>query len=706
MKKQTSRLNGMGLSALLLLVGSAFASAQTTIFVSPRGSDRYDGLSRTVNARERTGPFRNLEKAQATIRAMKQAGRLSPNGAQVIILDGTYNLRGSLDLKVEDSGTATAPIIWKADNPGKAIIDGGRILTTWRKVPTSMQSFLKPEARDKVVRASLRSLRIKNFRLAKRAMNTTTSATLPELFWDGEPQKISTYPNTGWLRVPANHDGNAQNFRTADNQVRNWSWDDEFWVNGFMKYEWADATERATANKSTNVVSLVAPNEYGIAANGRYRFQNVLEELDQPGEYYIDAKRGMVYFYPPADKIGKRVTVSISSDPLVKAYLTKYVRFEGIKLINGQRSAFDMADVQNIAIIGCTVSNMGVNGIAIARGKSCTIDSNNIENVGEMGIRVSGGDRLTLVSGDNVITNNEITNYSRINRAHRPGIWVHGVGTEISYNRIHDASSMAVLINGNNHTIENNEIARIGKDMDDVSAIGIGRNPTFQGNIVRNNLIQDLVSTVTDAQTGRPKGLVVGMYMDDGASGVQVYGNIFRRCAIGVLIGGGRDNAVRNNVFWDNQVDLHMDARMVADPNLLNDWNLTGMLSEVNYNQAPYSTAYPNLANLMSDDPTYPKRNTFRNNVSNNLTNAFWWRHNVDTLASPGGAAAIGVTSNYIGNNPGFVNPAADDFRPLPGSNAESVGFTGVNGSDIGLKVTAGRDAVSPLWGTARRINY
>ena len=46
-----------------------------------------------------------------------------------------------------------------------------------------------------------------------------------------------------------------------------------------------------------------------------YRFENVPEELDEPGEYYIDRQSGMLYFYPPEDAPKDSVLTITMSTP-------------------------------------------------------------------------------------------------------------------------------------------------------------------------------------------------------------------------------------------------------------------------------------------------------------------------------------------------------------------------------------------------------
>ena len=66
-------------------------------------------------------------------------------------------------------------------------------------------------------------------------------------------------------------------------------------------------------------------------------------------------------------------------------------------------------------------------------------------------------------------------------------------------------------------------------------------------------------------------------------------------------------------------------------------------LNAVNYTQAPYSTAYPELVNYFNENPALPKRNVIENNLFYNIDtvmrcNAKWgeWRGNVTTTQDPG----------------------------------------------------------------------
>ena len=51
-------------------------------------------------------------------------------------------------------------------------------------------------------------------------------------------------------------------------------------------------------------------SKYGFKEGGYYYFFNVLEELDAPGEYYIDRDNGILYFYPPDENENSKIMLS------------------------------------------------------------------------------------------------------------------------------------------------------------------------------------------------------------------------------------------------------------------------------------------------------------------------------------------------------------------------------------------------------------
>jgi len=90
-------------------------------YVSPEGSDN------NVGSKQR--PLATLTGARDAIREAGIAGREPVN---VVLADGIHLLDESFVLEPRDSGSEKAPVIYKAENRGKAIVSGATRLTGLR----------------------------------------------------------------------------------------------------------------------------------------------------------------------------------------------------------------------------------------------------------------------------------------------------------------------------------------------------------------------------------------------------------------------------------------------------------------------------------------------------------------------------------------------------------------------------------------------
>ena len=73
-----------------------------------------------------------------------------------------------------------------------------------------------------------------------------------------------------------------------------------FPLDAYDPSNWYDEVIRVKAIDWKNgQITLAAPSLYGVKS-GRFYALNLLEELDAPGEFYIDAKNRRLYFWPPA----------------------------------------------------------------------------------------------------------------------------------------------------------------------------------------------------------------------------------------------------------------------------------------------------------------------------------------------------------------------------------------------------------------------
>lgn len=674
------------------------ATAKVTLYVSLGGNDKWDGLAPKSVKKTLIGPKRTLDGARDALRKLKQYNNFPADGAEIVLLPGRYFLRVGFRLSPMDNGTAENPIVYRAQTPGTVILDGGKVLTVWRK-PSAANKARFPEAvRAKVLQASLSSLGISKLGLIRRGAMLRPTNTMPELFCDDQRMPLAQYPNdNSYLPITPDSATTAQNFRVNDEHAQAWDWSKDIWAYGFFYDTWADGYDKVAFDKNSRVASLANPAYQGITKNGRYKFMNVMEELDQPGEWSYDNKTKSVFFLPPGGSVARRVVVSTMDDTLLRLEGASHLRFSGITFQYARKHGAIVNSSENVVLSGCTFQNLGVDGVVFENSKKCGVDSSNFTGVGETAIKLHGGDRPSLTPGENFATNNWIHGCAEKVRTYRPGIEIDGVGNYASNNRIENMPMQAINIWGNNHLVEKNEIGNVVRETNDAGAIYLGYDQTARGNVVRYNIVQDVVARVPD-NDGKPRYQAFGIYLDDMNSGTTVYGNVMRRCSGGMVFGGGRNNTVVNNVFESNRVDLFADARGLNSPQKFYDlWN--AQFSRINPNTAPFNQ-YPGLAGFLDDEPLYPKYNVFTNNVfTKSATQTMTW-HDVLTGSTPRGAKMVNFSSNYVGENPGFMNPAANDYRLLPGANATSSGFQSLDtSSSVGLQITDGRKEVPTMEG-------
>jgi hypothetical protein len=170
---------------------------------------------------------------------------------------------------------------------------------------------------------------------------------------------------------------------------------------------------------------------------------------------------------------------------------------------------------------------------------------------------------------------------------------------------------MAISAPGNDHVVEYNEIHNAVYESGDAGAYYVGRDWTQRGNILRYNYWHQIVGA-----TGHG-GMTI--YLDDQHCGHTIHGNIFERCSRAVFIGGGDDNIVTNNVFLDCWKAAHLDNRGMGWQKKFTDDTKSSIhvaLHAMPYQGELWSRRYPELVNVLEDDPGVPKRNVFRRNVS------------------------------------------------------------------------------------------
>ena len=280
-------------------------------FVATNGNDTWSGLLPAPNGTD--GPFATLERAQTAIRYLKSHGGLPAGGVQVNIRGGRYMRQSPFTLGVNwspeggyDSGTPTSPIVYQAYPGETPIIAGGMSVTGFQAVTDPIiLARLTSAARTNVLVANLAAQGITNIiPLARHGFNLWWNwSGQNELYFKDQPMQLARWPNTNWLNITSSPSPGANSFGYTGSNPSTWASLDDVWVQGYWDSDWADEFDNVSSIDTTShIVHITSPaSQLGYAANQRFYFLNVLEELDSPGEYYIDRVNGLLYFWPPSD---------------------------------------------------------------------------------------------------------------------------------------------------------------------------------------------------------------------------------------------------------------------------------------------------------------------------------------------------------------------------------------------------------------------
>jgi hypothetical protein len=590
----------------LLISYPSFSQTQPRIFyVAPTGDDSWSGTMASPNRNLTDGPFATFERAREAIRELKRSEGLPSGGVTVQVREGTYSLSHSLILSTEDSGSKDAPIRWEAYPNEDVVLTGGRGIGGFHSVTDpSILKRIDARYRDKILVTDLKAQGIDQYgEISQRG-----SAGM-ELFFKGARMTVARWPNAEWLRIADVPQTGEKRFNeglerekryngvpvgrhygriTYDgDRPSRWSSENEIYLHGYWTFDWSDSFQKVKSiDTATKEITIQEPHHgYGYTKNQRYYFLNILEELDSPGEWYLDRKNGLLYFWPPEPLTEGSASVSMLSEPMVLLDSTSFITFARFTFEQARSNGVVIHGGNHNLIAGCTLRLLGDEAVTIDGGTENGVQSCDLYDLSLAGIRLKGGDRKTLVPCGNFAVNNHIHHYSSWVRTGQYAIFIDGVGVKVQHNLVHDAPFEAFYLRGNDHLVEFNEVYRVCQETGDAGALHTGRDWTWRGNIIRYNYFHDLLGPGLHG--------VMAVYLDDWASGFTVFGNVFFRSGRSAMIGGGRDNTIENNIFVECKPSVHVDARGLGWASYYFNGDhpyLFDGLKAMNYREPPYST--------------------------------------------------------------------------------------------------------------------
>ncbi len=475
-------------------------------------------------------------------------------------------------------------------------------------------------------------------------------------------------------------------FQYADPRPSRWAQAPDVWLHGLFEYGWAEChTKVSSIDTGSKTITVATAPGYGIAAARPYYAENLLEEITAPGEWYLDRASGSLYLLPPSSLAGKSIVVSMLGTPLVSLSSASYVTLRDMILEDGRANLVEASGASHIRLVGLTLRNGGASGASV-QGTDIGVSYANIYGMANGGVIISGGDRPSLTPGKDYVENSHIHDYARWDWMYKAGVVMSGVGNRISHNKIHGAPHNAILFSATNDAqVDFNDVYGVCTATADAGAIYSGRDWGARGDEVNGNYVHDIASSLTDLIPAS----VVGIYLDDCLSGLQVRGNIIDRVrGLGILHGGGRDDDMESNLIANcQQSAFSTDARCVTWAAGGNG-NLLAILEANHYQQDPWLTRYPacaaipdNLATIQANGWGLPQGSVFSRNAGfGNVA----WQTASDSQAVP---AFAEIKDNVPDATNVFVDEAAGDMNVPSGSPVRAIpGFVPTDFSQVGIQ--------------------
>ena len=621
-------------------------SAETVFHVDARtGSDANPGTA------ER--PFATPARARDAVRALKKAGAFPSDGVAVELAGRFDSVRGGiLELGKEDGGLSpAAPVVWRAAKAGVTFAGCCRIAPQdFAPVSGAARERLKQEVRDRVLACDLAKLGVGELPPLPAKFNRWTEM---ELVSSGKAMTIARYPNQGWLEITNVVDRGVKpidpktgewefgvrggTFRYEDSAFERWNAATGVYLFGFWCYDWASDTLRvARIDREKKTVTMEGVHTYGLGKAGkwqqakvRYFAYNLLEELDAPGEWYVDRAARTLYFYPTEAGLAD-VTLSLAKAPLLRLTDVSDVAVKGLGFRYSTGLAVEARGCRRLRLDGLDVAWLSQDGVRLTGGADCVVENCRIAQIGSAGLYVWGGDRKTLAKCNHVVRANDIGFCGRLARISGPCLRFDGCGIVVERNYLHDTPYLTVGYGGNEHLIQYNEIECSMLEAGDGGGMYTGRDWGSRGNVVRWNYLHHFGKdgVALRAAQGRPSGcealkkdvMVEGIYLDDCDSGETIYGNLFYKAGRALFTGGGRDNKWTHNLVVDCTTAVHFDTRGLqrAKPGSgrKDGWDLLAKIEAMAYTNEPWASRYPQLLGVMDKEPLLPIGTEYVSNVA------------------------------------------------------------------------------------------
>ncbi|PVD52758.1 peptide-binding protein [Terrimonas sp.] len=647
----------MKYSLVLLIITVKFSIAQVKFFVSPTGNDQHKGSIQQ--------PFKTLQQA------IKVASTQKGKNVIIVLKKGIYYPGNTITIHT-DKFLPSSLLITSNNNETVTISAGKPLTPKWKPWQNGIYVTEVP-----------------------------AGIAFERLYVNNILQPLARYPN---------YDSSARVFHgTAANaiapeRVKKWKNPVGGYIHALHAHEWGGFHYRITGADSSGDLQMEGgwQNNRPNKMHEQYRFvENIFEELDATGEWWLDRNKNLLYYYPPkAIDIAKAtiIVARLKNSIELKGTETKplkNIRISGIHFTHNERSFMDtkepllrsdwtiyrggvilMDGTEHCKISDCVFEGIGGNAIMVSNyNKHDTITGCHIYNTGANAVCFIGDTKA--VRSPSFGYENFIP-YNLLDKTPGPLANNYPQQCIVTDNLFHDLGDIEKQATGvqiqvaSEITVSYNSIYQTSR-----AGINIG-DGAFGGHIIEFNDVFNTVRETGDHGSfnswGRDRYWAPDRkYMDSLAAAHPEL----------ILLDAHKQTIIRNNRFrCDHGWDIDLDDGS-SNYHIYNNLCLNGGLK---LREGFYRIVENNIMINNSFHPHVWFKNSgdvFERNIVMKKYAPIQvrdWGNKINHNLFPDTAALHdaqlhGTDSNSIAGDPLFINPAKGDYTVAAGSPALKTGF-------------------------------
>ena len=655
----------------LLSITSVASENKKTIFVSVDGSDE-TGDGSIGN------PYRTPEKARDEVRKISLAQRASLNGITVYFREGIYKREKTFKLTKEDSGSESCPVTYRSYMNEKVIFSGGKDIDISKASPAKDKKILNkiPDAaKDKILAFDYSDMNFDEGEIAYAGVMGWGHTTFSDLVCNGRTMQLARYPDDGkllYVESVYSHGSQEQNvgqsWECTDSIMKELKDQEDIWIYDWIFNGYAGALSPVNIPNSYTVEFKKFMWSIGVEVteNRPYYFVNSPSFLSVPGEYYIDRKNDIIYFYPPQNGI-ETLSLTALSENIMKIIDASYITIKDIEFAEVTKGGVSISDSTHIVMDGCVIRNtvfgaLGISGEKIKGPMYIEFKNGKIHDVGNMGINLSNlGDTESLIPSEVRIYNNEFERLGLRLPYQSPAVMAHPtvgngvVGVYFGYNKVHDLTYGAVLL-CDESVVEHNDIYDVLNYGEDEGALYYGGRYAQRGRVINYNYIHDI-----EPATDYPNPLhgANGIYLD-GATGVKVTNNVLENISDRLYFSSSSGlHEVYNNVFIGNsdKGTKQQFSAEIGGLTVLSSEQVKNEIPEYMYTSEIWTSKYPEVKKYLELEYPCVSAHKIKNNI-------FYKLDPLDIDPEVYDDEFTEIKDNWEGrSDPGFVDEKNGNFQ-------------------------------------------